>query len=104
MKFKLVVIIPILILMLMAFFQPLRAQDKEADSKVLAETILKLVSFEKHRSSKSSEITVYVLGADDVAKELNKMVGMKIGRCHTQKGGKRRWSSGGYSGCVLYRR
>ena len=85
MRFKSGAIIPILVMLSVLFVPPLWAQDRTADPKVLAETILKLVSFEKHCSGESSEITVYVLGSEEVAEELDKMIGTRVGNATLKK-------------------
>ena len=85
MKFKSGSIIPILVMLSLLFVQPLWARDRTADPKVLAETILKLISFKKRCSSKSSEITVYVLGSEEAAKEPDKMIGTRVGNATLKK-------------------
>jgi YfiR/HmsC-like len=61
------------------------AQTKTASPEIIAEMILKLASFEKSMSGASDDITVYVLGADDVAKALDKKIGEKIGKATLKK-------------------
>lgn len=85
MKFKSVVILPIIMIVVFMLSQPIRAQNKTTDPEMVAELILKLVSFEKQRSASTSEITVYVMGSDDVAKALDKKIGTKVGKATLKK-------------------
>lgn len=56
------------------------AQSEEAPSNVTAALIVKLIVFEKNLSGSEEDITIYVMGAPDVAKEFKKGIGKKVGK------------------------
>ena len=52
---------------------------REAPANIAAALIVKLAALEKNMSGSSKDLTVYVLGASEVANELKKLRGRKIG-------------------------
>ena len=68
---KLIVIIAFTVLLM--FNSEIHAQAMPVPGNVAAKLLVKVIEFEKNLSKQ--EITIYVQGAPDVAKELEKMVG-----------------------------
>jgi YfiR/HmsC-like len=56
----------------------LNAQSKAAPAKAAAALVVKLASFEK-KVSGSGDVTIYVMGAPNVAAEIKKAIGKKMG-------------------------
>jgi len=57
----------------------LKAQTQNAPAPIAAAMVLKVVGFEKTVGA-ASDITIYVLGAADVAAELSKGIGKPVGK------------------------
>lgn len=77
-KFK-NIITAFFVTIIVLFCNPVNAQVKEAPANVIAALIVKLAGFEKNISGNAGDITIYVLGAADVANELKKGIGKQIG-------------------------
>jgi hypothetical protein len=78
------IIIAILLIVIVLFYAPVHAQLNEAPSNITAAFIIKLAGFEKNISGSAGDITIYVLGAADVANELKKGIGKSIGSATIQ--------------------
>ena len=59
---------------------PLIAGTTVTPAKLVSAFIVKLASFEKNLSSSPGDITIYVMGAPEVAKELKTGIGKSIGK------------------------
>jgi len=57
----------------------LMAQAKDAPASIAAAMVMKVVAFEKTLGA-GGDITIYVVGAEDVAAELKKAIGKPIGK------------------------
>lgn len=55
------------------------AQVKDAPANIAAAMVIKVVAFEKTLGA-GGDISIFVLGSDDIASELNKAVGKPIGK------------------------
>lgn len=58
---------------------PLQAQMKNAPANIVAAMIVKVINFEKTIAN-SGDITIYVLDAPEVARELKEAIGMSVGK------------------------
>jgi hypothetical protein len=80
---KNVIIILLVAFMIMSGSQ-LYSQVKSAPASIAAAMALKVVGFEKGMD-KGGDITIYVLGANDVADELKKGVGKPVGKANLKE-------------------
>ncbi|MCZ6677982.1 MAG: YfiR/HmsC family protein [Candidatus Poribacteria bacterium] len=58
----------------------LYAASKDAPPKIVAVLIVKLIAFDKKIGGSAKDLTIYVMGAPNVAKALEKGIGKKIGK------------------------
>ena len=72
-------------IMLLVFVSASFAQVSDAPSSVVAALTIKLAGFAQNVSGTAGDVTVYVLGAPDVAAELQKGVGKPIGKATLSK-------------------
>ncbi|MBN2425061.1 MAG: YfiR family protein [Calditrichaceae bacterium] len=73
MKFKNMLVTMTMLSLILSLNSPIFAQTKEAPAPIAAALLVKVIGFEKNISA--GDITIYVLGSSDVAKELKKVIG-----------------------------